>query len=59
MYETYIGKTIGNHVHGFKTRINNHITKSRSGYQRVHSPFMSLIALKEITEEEPLEEPFF
>ena len=50
MYETYIGKTIGNHIHGFKTRINNHIIKSRSGYQRVHSQFMSLIALKEITD---------
>ena len=31
MYETYIGKTIGDHIHGFKTRMNNHITESRSG----------------------------
>ena len=30
MYETYIGKTIGDHIHGFKTRMNNYITKSRS-----------------------------
>ena len=31
MYETYIGKTIGDNIHGFKTRMNNHITESRSG----------------------------
>ena len=30
MYETYIGKTVGDHIHGFKTRINNN-TESRSG----------------------------
>ena len=29
MYETYIGKTVGDHIHGFKTRMN--ITESRSG----------------------------
>ena len=31
MYETYIEKTVGDHIHGFKTRIKNHITESRSG----------------------------
>ena len=44
MYETHIRKTIGDHVHGFKTRVNNHITKSRSE----NFPFMSLLALNEI-----------
>ena len=29
--ETYIGKTIGDHIHGFETRMNNHIIESRSG----------------------------
>ena len=31
MCETYIGKTVGDHIHGFKTRMNNHITENRSG----------------------------
>ena len=31
MYETYIGKTIGDQIHGFKTIMNSHITESRSG----------------------------
>ena len=31
MYETYIGKIVGDHIHVFKTRINNHIIESRSG----------------------------
>ena len=44
MYETYIRKTIGDHVHGFKTRVNNHVTESRSE----NFPFMSLLALNEI-----------
>ena len=29
MYETYIGETIGDHNHGFKTRMNCHVTESR------------------------------
>ena len=48
MNETYIGKTIGDQIHGFKTRMNNHITKSRKGYQLANPPIMSLTALKEI-----------
>ena len=28
MYEISIGKTIGDHIHGFKTRMNSHITES-------------------------------
>ena len=31
MYETYIGKTVGNHIHSFKIRMHNHNTESRSG----------------------------
>ena len=30
MYQTYIGKFIGDHIHGFKTRMNNHVTNRRS-----------------------------
>ena len=29
MYETCIGKTIGNHIHGFKKGMNNHFTESK------------------------------
>ena len=38
MYETYIGKTIGDHIHGFKVRTNNHITESRSGVSTCQFP---------------------
>ena len=31
VYETYIGKTIWDHIHGFQTKMNNHITESRGG----------------------------
>ena len=48
MYKTYIWKDIGDHIHGFKTRMNNHITEGRSGVSTCKFPFMSLIALKEI-----------
>ena len=47
MHETYIGKTIHDHIHGFKTIMNNHITAGRSGVSTCKFP-MSLIALKEI-----------
>ena len=30
MYETYIGKIVGDHIHDFKTSMDNHITESRS-----------------------------
>ena len=48
MYETYIGKTIGNHIPGIKTRINNHITKNRSWVSTCKFLIISLIALTEI-----------
>ena len=31
MYEICIEKTIGNHIHGFKIRMDNHITESSRG----------------------------
>ena len=31
MYEMYIGKTMVDHIRGFKTRMNKDFTKSRSG----------------------------
>ena len=37
MYETYIGKTIGDHIHGFKIRMNN-ITESRRGVSTCKFP---------------------
>ena len=46
MYETCIGKTIGNHIHGFKTIPI--LPKVEVGYQRANPPFMFLIALKKI-----------
>ena len=48
MYETYIGKTINDHIHGFKTRMNNNITEK--GACRANSPFTFLIAVKKIAE---------
>ena len=47
MYETYIGKTIDDHIHGFKTMIIS--AKAEVKYQRANSPFIFLIVLKEIT----------
>ena len=44
MYETYIGKTINDHIHGFKTTMNNNITEK--GAYRVNSPFTFLTAVK-------------
>ena len=38
MYETYIGKTIGDHIHDFKTRMNNHITDGRIGVSTCKFP---------------------
>ena len=34
-------KTIGDYIHGFKTRMNNHTAESRSGESTCKSPFMS------------------
>ena len=44
MYETYTGKTINDHNHGFKTTMNNHITEK--GAYRTNSPFTFLTAVK-------------
>ena len=59
MYETYIRKTVGDHIHGFKTRMNKWGRSEgiNVGYQRANSSFMSLIALKKNNGQ--LEEPFF
>ena len=42
MYETHIAKTINDHVHGFKKRMNNNITEK--GAYCANSPFTILIA---------------
>ena len=44
MYETYIGKTIDDPIHGFKTMIIS--AKAEVEYQRANSPFIFLIVLK-------------
>ena len=47
MYETYIGKTIGNHIHGLKKKDCMIILLGgKVEYQRENSPFMFLIAIK-------------
>ena len=38
MYETYIGKTIDDHIHDFKTLMNSHITETRSGVSTYSFP---------------------
>ena len=38
MYETCVRKTTGDHSHGFNTRMNNHITGSRSGVSACKFP---------------------
>ena len=38
MYENYIEKFIGDHIHDFKTRMNNHIAESRSGVSTCKFP---------------------
>ena len=30
MYQTYVGKSISDYIHGFKTRMKNHSTESKS-----------------------------
>ena len=46
MYEAYFGKTVGNHIHGFKIRMNNHITENRRGLSTSKFPIHVLIAVK-------------
>ena len=57
IYEAYIGQTIGDHIHGFKTRINNHITKSSSEVLTCKSPIHFLNCSQRNNGQ--LEEPFF
>ena len=37
-YETYIGKTVGNNVTGFKGRVNKHISESKTGVSTCKFP---------------------
>ena len=57
MYEIYVGKTIGDHIHGFKTRMNNHITESRSGVPVCKFPIHVFNFIKR--NNRLLEEPFY
>ena len=56
MYETYIGNTIADHIHGFKTRMNNHITESRSGVSTCKFCIYVFNCIK--SNNRQLEEPF-
>ena len=55
MYETYIGKTVGDHIHGFKTGMNNNITESRISTCKF--PIHVFNCIKRNNRQ--LEEPFF
>ena len=57
MCESYIGKTIGDQVHGFKTRMNNHISESKRGVSPCKFPVHVFNCSK--TNNKQLEEPFF
>ena len=57
MYKIYIGKTVANHIHGFKTRMNNHITESRSGVSTCKFLIHVINCIKRNNRQ--LEEPFF
>ena len=57
MYEIYIGKTVGHYNHGFKIRMNNYITESRSGTSTCKSPIHIFNSIK--INNRQLEEPFF
>ena len=57
MYETCIGKTVSDHIHGFKTKMNNHITKSRSGVSKCKIPIHVFNWIKRSNRQ--LEELFF
>ena len=56
MYKTYIWKDIGDHIHGFKTRMNNHITEGRSGVSTCKFSFHVFNCIKRNNIQ--LEEPF-
>ena len=57
MYETYIEKTVSDHIHGFKRRIKNYITESRSGVSTWKFLIHDINCIK--TKNLQLEEPFF
>ena len=57
MYETYIGKTVGDHIHVIKTRMSNNITESRSGVSTCKFPIHVFNCIKRNNRQ--LEEPFF
>ena len=57
IYETDIGKTAGDHIHGFKTRMNNPITENRSGVSTCKFPIHVFNCIKRNNRQ--LEELFF
>ena len=57
MFETSIGKTVGDHIHGFKTRMNNHVTESRSRVSTCKFPIDVFHCLKRNNRQ--LEDTFF
>ena len=57
MYETYIRKTVGDHIHGFNRRMNNHMAESRSGVSTCRIPIHVFNCIKRNNRE--LEETFF
>ena len=50
-------KTSGDYIHGFKARMNNHITESRSGESTCKFPIHVFNCIK--INNRKLEEPFF
>ena len=57
LYETYIGKTIGDPVHGFKGRMNNHISEIKKGISTCKFPIHVFNCSKRYNKQ--LEEPYF
>ena len=57
IYETYIGKTIGGHIHGFKTRMSNHNSESTSEVSKCKFPIHVFNCSKRNNRQ--LVEPFF
>ena len=57
MYETCIGKTIGNHIHAFKKEMNNHFTESKSRVSTCKFSTHAFNCVKRNNRQ--LKEPFF
>ena len=57
LYETYIGKTIGDPVHGFKGRMNNHISEIKKGISTCKFPIHVFNCSKRYNRQ--VEEPYF